>query len=424
MTDRKKKKIKTTKENRFLKTELNISLSFFDKLIPWIILFILSVISGFLLVLAFPDFGKYLYAFIALSPVLWLWGRSRFGKAFISGYIVALIFYGVLFYWAIELGVHVWIAIILFQGVYLAIWAGIISWYSGGHGLGQNIKTMIFPLLSWIAIEWARTSGPLGLCWGSIGYSQSPNLPIIQSASLFGYYWVASLVLVFNIIIAIYFDRVKKDMISSFGIDWKEIEHRGNFFLILRGLVAPFIPKTGRNAFPLLVLVYLIVLIFSLVFGFRQLAQPPGEDGIKTALVQVNVGMYRPWNNNYLDKSKDNLYELMDEAMSYSPELVIFPETTLPTNLPVGDPLEKKFLDLARKNKIYLLFGIPRVIDHTYRNAAIFISPEGKIINEYHKLHLVPFGEYLPLEKYLRRFSVFDRVQDFTPGEEEVIFDY
>lgn len=393
-------------------------------MVSWLVIIFLSGVSGFLLVISFPDFGKYIFAFIALVPVLVIWGRAGFWKAFLSGYIMAAVFFGVIFYWAADLGIHVWIALTLFQGVYFALWAGLVSWCCRGQGISKDFKTMIFLLVSWVFIECIRNSGPLGLGWGGLGYSQAPDLPLIQSASVLGYYWVGIIVLGVNVVIAAYIDRLRRDMASSFAADWKELELKGTGNIILRGFIGPFTSKVSGCSLPLFTVLVISALIFSLAYGFGRLKQAPEGPGFRAAVLQMNVGMYRPWGMVYLEEARKNLLHLMELAMKTSPDIVILPETTLPASMEKGDPIEMEFRGLAVKNAVYVLFGIPRRIGDVFKNAAVLMSPQGEIKGEYHKIHLVPFGEYLPFEKQLRKYPVFDRVQDFVPGNEEVLFDF
>jgi apolipoprotein N-acyltransferase len=83
---------------------------------------------------------------------------------------------------------------------------------------------------------------------------------------------------------------------------------------------------------------------------------------------------------------------------------------------------------LARKVKIPLLIGAPTVVEeHTNvaadRNSALLISREGRILSQHHKLHLVAFGEFIPLEQYLPFLrKMLPLTGEFIPGNKYTIF--
>ena len=102
---------------------------------------------------------------------------------------------------------------------------------------------------------------------------------------------------------------------------------------------------------------------------------------------------------------------------------MIWPETAIPRFDPMNNIVLRNFiLNNARSYNSYLLAGIAdREGDKEY-NSSILINPQGNIINTYHKIHLVPLGEYLPFPESFRKYKIFDRTGTYTHGKEQTIF--
>ncbi|MBI4716006.1 MAG: apolipoprotein N-acyltransferase [Nitrospirae bacterium] len=114
------------------------------------------------------------------------------------------------------------------------------------------------------------------------------------------------------------------------------------------------------------------------------------------------------------------------EAAGRGAELVVWPETAVPFFFQNPSPQREEIRSLARSENIHLLFGSPshKIVDRASpqpprpMNSAYLISPEGAVLGRYDKIHLVPFGEYVPLPRLL--FFVNRMAQgigDFVPGE-------
>jgi len=94
---------------------------------------------------------------------------------------------------------------------------------------------------------------------------------------------------------------------------------------------------------------------------------------------------------------------------THPPQLVVWPETALPF-YPQQDPLINRIVDFTTASKTWLLTGAP-LYSFTpkreendqirYYNGALLVDPSGKIDGQHAKQHLVPFGEYVPLRRYL-----------------------
>jgi len=180
-------------------------------------------------------------------------------------------------------------------------------------------------------------------------------------------------------------------------------------------------------------------LLFSLVvsFGWQRLS---GEDlenvraqKISVSVIQGNIDQSLKWNPLYQKKTIDIYSDLTKISLDGlkglhqnplegrgSPPLVIWPETAVPFYFLNDGRLTPRLFDLAEKTGAYLLFGSPAFGDQGgrrhYFNRAYLLSPEGRI-SFYDKVHLVPFGEYIPLKRLLPFVNrMVESIGDFSPG--------
>ncbi|MFH1238686.1 MAG: apolipoprotein N-acyltransferase, partial [bacterium] len=98
--------------------------------------------------------------------------------------------------------------------------------------------------------------------------------------------------------------------------------------------------------------------------------------------------------------------------------IIVWPETAVPGYLRYQMGLLFRVKNVARVNKVWLIIGSPDYQDEKYYNSVFLISPDGEIAGQYSKMHLVLFGEKIPLRKTLAMFfKIFDELGDYTPGE-------
>jgi len=143
------------------------------------------------------------------------------------------------------------------------------------------------------------------------------------------------------------------------------------------------------------------------------------------SVVQGNILQDEKWVPEKKEKTVA-VYERLSRlaVAGRTTELLVWPETALPF-YPQNDPLSRRVADLVRKENVYLLTGAPTYqVDQSgekpkvdYFNSALLIDPGGVIVQTYAKQHLVPFGEYVPLRKYLPFLApLVVNVGDFTAG--------
>ncbi len=356
--------------------------------------FLLTASSGILLAVAFPTFDLHAFAWIALVPLLLALRNASSREGFVLGGLTGLLYFVGTVSWVMHsmhyyggMGYVPSVLVMLLLCAYLALYPALFGAVLA-HLLARRprIALLAAPAL-WTALELARTYVFTGFPWALLGYSQYRVLPVIQIADITGVYGVSFFIVMVNAAIA------------GFLADRKQ----------WRGLVA-----TG------------LVAIVVLGYGARKLRAPEPAPTVSVSVVQGNIPQDQKWDRAFEDAVVGTYERLTRQALASRPDVVIWPETATPFDFTgVGRDDSDRTAALIRFVKqggVPLLFGSPtyevepnrRIIG---RNSAFLLSGQGRILAEYDKMHLVPFGEYVPLRHAL--FFVGRMVQaigDFRPG--------
>lgn len=146
------------------------------------------------------------------------------------------------------------------------------------------------------------------------------------------------------------------------------------------------------------------------------------------ALVQPSIPQTAIWDEaDGLRRFKD-LLRLSEQALSNKPDLLIWPESAVPSLVRYDPEISDPVATLAREHKVWILLNSadaePLANDTNFFNSAFLISPEGRIAADYKKQHLVIFGEYVPLARTLPFLKWLTPISGgFTPGDRAVQFE-
>lgn len=355
--------------------------------------------SGLLLATTFPEVDFHLLAWISLIPLFLALEKQTVKNGFWLGGLFGIIFFAATVHWVTN-SVHFYGGIPLIPAslvtlllcAYLALYPALFG--AAAVYLKQHRPSLLFiatPTL-WTALELARTHVFSGFPWSLLGYSQYSALRVIQISDITGVYGVSFLIVLVNAAIA------------EFIRDRKQY----------RGIV-----------------IAALMLALVLGYGSLRLGTAEGTGAITISVIQGNIEQDKKWDPAYQAETIAIYERLTGEALKQHPDLVIWPETATPFyfngNNPADRALTMDLREFVQKNKTPLLFGSP-----TYRvksprtivlhNSAFLLSKEGSILARYHKIHLVPFGEYVPLKGVL--FFVEKMVQaigDFEPGNDYTV---
>ena len=356
-----------------------------------------GLLSAGLLVLAFPAFDLWPLAFLALVPLLAATARARPLRAFAAGALSGTAF-------AL---VHLWgltVAMAEFGGiarplvaVLLLLLAAYVGVYVGAFTAGwawsarlPPLARLLFAAALWTALEYLRAHLLTGFPWAFLAYTQYRNIPLIQMAAWTGMYGVSFLVALANVALTLL------------------ILHRRAWATVAR------VAAVGLAA-------------FGVALGLPPLAhRPPEGPALRVAVVQGNIPQDVKWRPAWRLRTIETYRRLTVEAARTAPALIVWPETALPFLLTRDEGAREWLGRLAAEARTFVLVGAPDVSVASptrYTNSAFLVAPDGRIAGRYDKVHLVPFGEYVPLR---RLFFFMDKlaqgaVGNFLPGEEQAV---
>ncbi|MCG2711170.1 MAG: apolipoprotein N-acyltransferase [Candidatus Omnitrophica bacterium] len=339
-------------------------------------------LSALMFALAFSRGNLGILAWFCLVPLfLELNNKTRLQRWLLFLLFAILFFLGTL-YWLVHVSLVGLLCLCVFLGLEFSLFALLMPAPGDKHSL------LLIPLL-WIIFERLRGFLFFGFGWGLIGYTQFRNLALIQSAQLFGVWGISFLIVLINV-------GLTHAVNSKFRVSLKK-----SFI---------FIPAMC------LILVYM--------FGYYSLRRVFPSPEITISLIQANIPQEQKWDSKYSEAIIKKFSILSKKAMADKPELIVWPETSVPGYLLDETKFYLKITNLARELKASLLVGSPRE-DYTYKkyyNTAFLFSPDGHLQCFHDKLHLVPFGEYIP-HKNLFSFLENTQIADFSAGERYTIFE-
>jgi len=339
----------------------------------------LSILSAILLILCFPKPELSFLAWFALVPWLFAIRRQKPITAFVLSYLAGLVFFSGVIYWVNYVTSLGFAILVCYLAFYFALF-GLV--FSINHKRPAINNLFIIPCL-WVVLEYLRSHLFTGFGWALLGYSQYSLLPVIQISDITGAYGVSFLLVMVNV---------------------------GIFYILNRR------SKAG-------VLCSLFAVLLVLGYGHFRLNQPAEGEGLKVAVVQGNIPQTVKWNPQARDYILEKYSLLTDLAALQEPEIIIWPETSVPGYLEDEPELLEEISDLSEKNPgAYLLVGTPHLGEKgdLYNSATLFW--QGEIQQRYDKLHLVPFGEFMPLSSVFSRFSFANLIGDFSPGKDYTVF--
>lgn len=356
--------------------------------------YLLALLSGGMLALAFPEPGISALAWIAFVPLFLAAAGASPGEGFRLGFTAGCAAYAGILYWLNivmttygKLPLAASVALYLALAGYLALYPGIVIWLTRRCESKRIGLMLSFPFL-WVAGELVRSYLLTGFPWANLGYSQYRTLPLIQISDLTGVYGVSFLVAFANVV----FYRI-----------WVSMRHRERY------------PVTG-------LLALLALIAATMGYGVIALSRPEKGHLQRVLMVQGNIRQEQKWNPAF-QQSTVATYERLTRKGGAGPgTLVVWPESALPFFMQ-SEPLHAaRVKALAAELKSYLLTGSPAYDQEgeavRYLNSAYLISPAGAVAGRSDKLHLVPFGEYVPLASLLPFVNkLVEGIGDFSPGK-------
>lgn len=375
--------------------------------LPWL----LAIISGGLQVVIFPIPNWNFLCWIALVPLLiaLLDAASRtigrplaaLRRGFLLGWISGIIFYAGSCYWvyhvmhsyggldpAVAAGILVLFC--LYVGLVHGLFGAALTWIGSRPGWGQRALILAAPFF-WIGAEFFRAR-IIGFPWDLLGTVLVDNIPLSRIASVTGVYGLSFEIMLMNAaLVAILYGRRERRMLMLAAA------------ILIIGIV-----QTGS---------YL---------------EPPQAIPTGTArLVQPNISLDQQWDEQSYDKALADLKQISipqpGEGMPGDPlpDLVIWPESPAPF-FANERRFHQTLSEVATATNAYVLAGTIGLVHggdtSQLYNSAELVAPNGDWLARYDKIHLVPFGEYVPFKDLLSFANKLTReVGDYIPGTQRLV---
>jgi apolipoprotein N-acyltransferase len=376
----------------------------------------LALLSGVLLVLSFPRFGHPAVAWVALVPLLmaltglpldftrakrvsFVRGKSPL-RAFLLGLTSGVVYFAGTLYWTgavistfggvpVAVGVLAVVLLAFYQGFFPALFALL----AGRMIARGGVRAILLAPAAWVATEFFRSVVFGGFPWVLLGDSQVTVLPVAQVASVFGVFGVSGVVSLVNAAIAhamLTTGRARIATIASTAVLLIAIATWGTLRIADGSLT-----RTGTP--------------------------------IKVGLIQADIPQEEKWKSGEARRIFTTYLSMTRDAVKRGAQYVIWPESATPFMFeqdPIG---QAELRALARETHVPILFGSDQEVpsggaDPLLYNAAFLVAPTGQTAAVYRKIHLVPWGEFIPMKRWLFFVSpLVDSFTDFSAGTSMVM---
>jgi apolipoprotein N-acyltransferase len=318
------------------------------------------------------------------------------------------VFFAGTLYWLVEVmttfgGLHTAVAagaaalLVAYLSLYPALFALIVAWLC--RRLGARALWLAPPV--WVTTEVGRTYVWSGFPWVLLGYSQATVIPVAQAASVVGVFGLSFIVA--SVSTALAYARTRKT----------------------------------RKTAPVAAVVAAVLAIAAWgAWRIHDGAWLRTGDPIRVGVVQGNIPQDQKWDPAFRDSIFDSYLTMSRQALAARADFVIWPESSTPFVFE-RDPLGESVRRLARQARVPFLIGSDQIepvqftsdagspafhgrdpAEDRYYNAAFLIGPDGATAGVYRKMHLVPFGEYVPLKRLLFFVGpLVEAVSDFSAGD-------
>lgn len=396
---------------------------------PWLA----AILTGLLQPIALPPWDLTWLCWIALVPltsaILFSPEKTkhRWLGDFLLGYVAGLVFFWISFFWLTTVTALGWFVLEFYMAIYYGLWAifcGLLRprpkfrpmtgdkwtkmlaeaepapsaiaspWLRSGH----NLAVAFFLACAWVGLEWARGWVFSGFGWNGLGVALHATWPMIQLAEFTGLAGVTFLVVFCNIILTATGRRL-----------WEETRNR-----------------VMRPHYDLTLTMVGLVGVFG--FGVNAVQTHGPMRALRVALVQADVPRTEKFDIRY----KQNIFDKFDRlsklalSSSGSVDLLVWPESAMPAPVLQDRETFDFVSEIAKSTGVDLLLGvIDAPLEGGVYNAALLVPPESPV-QLYRKLHLVPFGEYVPMR---HSFPLFARIagdqvpEDFDVGRDFTVFE-
>ncbi|MBF0539832.1 MAG: apolipoprotein N-acyltransferase [Nitrospirae bacterium] len=369
------------------------------------------LLSSFLLISSFPKLNLSFLVWIALVPFLFYVLKAQNPReSFKIGLIFGVIFFygcqywiyhSINFYGNISFFSSLCIVFLLcfYEGLYIGIFAALLNHL---HNKSKFPITLITPIL-WINLEYLRGILFTGFPWSMLGHTLYNSYYLIQICDITGVFGLSFLIVFSNSIITLFFYN-------------RTINKKTNHNLYINAAI------------------FVILIISIIVYGQNCINYYNNkiDSPINVSIIQPSIEQDKKWDPQFQKYVMNTYKNLTLSSLNEKPDLIIWPETSLPFLYGTDRELTNDFNKFQQGLNTHLLFGsvLVRQMDrenYKLSNSAILLSPAGKILYVYDKIHLVPFGEYVPLSdilffinKIVPTIGTFQQGQRYITAQSEI----
>lgn len=362
--------------------------------------------AGLCLTAGFPAIGFWYAPWAAFALLFFAFRQASPAAGFWLGFFGGLVHFLTLLYWLVPtmriygyLPLPASVAALLLLCIYLSLYPALFGLLICRSGSRPALLILLAPTL-WVGLEYLRAVLFTGFPWGLVGYSQFERLHLIQVADLVGVYGVSALVLFFNAGLFLPLLHARKRRWQGVSVS------RG---AALAGVLAVSAALGG-----------------AVLYGEERLKAVDhalsDAGAMEIAVIQGNIDQMQKWDKAFRSRTMEKYLDLTDKARrEHSPDLIIWPETAAPFYFNYEADYRQMILDGVAAMETPLLIGAPSI--HTdddppvFYNSAYLISGEAEVAGRYDKVHLVPFGEYVPFSRWLFFLdSLVAQVGNFAAG--------
>jgi len=349
-------------------------------------------LSAILMAISQHPFGYGFLSFVSIIPIIpTLRNLRSYREAIRYGFVWGFIYNILTVYWiALNIGTTPIIASITMITSVFILLVGPVMIFVVWCMLNRRGINLLFLSFVWASVELIRSYGTLGFPWTSISNSLLEYNNIIQLVEFIGMYGLTAVIVLINILIYLFLFNRTYTSAAVLSIS----------------IVAPI--AMGVN--------------------IKNSYLETGNNNVRVSVVQPNVHLSEKWERGSQNRIMNRLISQSREILPQSPDLIVWPETSVISYLMQGDEKNyNKIKSLLSTTDISLIAGIPYYDNLNnkvnYYNSAGYFDQTG-LTGLYHKIHLVPGAEYVPFSKYLNSLEIFNfGMGNFSHGESYTLFD-
>jgi apolipoprotein N-acyltransferase len=346
---------------------------------------------------------------VALAPLLLAVQGAPVSRAFLLGLITGFIYFTGTLYWITivmsQYGGLSFVVAVLVNALliaYLALFPAAFAMVTARLSVAMGPASLVAAPFAWVATELGRAYLFTGFPWVLLGYSQATVLPIAQFASVFGVWGLSAIQAGVSAALAYAAARAARRPVDA-GRRW---------------LIQTYAP----------IALTLIATIVLGAWGARRIGRGEwtgGGEPVKVGLIQGNVDQADKWDPTRAVTIFREYLNMTRRAIGEGAQVVLWPESSTPFYFEEDKPGGELVRAIARQTQVPILVGsdqIARGEPTRYYNSAFLVRADGSDGGVYRKMHLVPFGEYVPLKQlFFFAGRLVEAVSDFSPGESLVL---